>query len=86
MRSENSCYGKMFPSVAVIAHNQPVCGEVFGYRVDYEGQVVQTRETIVNRASWDNCLQCPDLETCYRLSSGKLIMELALRTVPQTVY
>jgi hypothetical protein len=86
MRSENGCYGKMFPSVLGIVHNHTVSGEVFGYRVDYGGQVAQTREAIVNRSGWDKCLQCSEMESCYRLSTVKLLMELALRTVPQTLY
>jgi hypothetical protein len=69
-----------------MAPNQAVCGEVFGYRVDYGGQVAQTREAIVNRENWDKCLQCANVESCYRVSMGKLLMELAVRTVPQTLY
>jgi hypothetical protein len=86
MRNENGCYGKMFPSVIDIVHNHTVSGEVFGYRVDFGGAVVQKRESIVNRTGWDKCLECAELESCYRLSTGKLLMELVVRTVPQTLY
>jgi len=86
MRSENVCYGKMFPSVTPMAHNQTISAEVFGYRVDYQGGVLQKREAIVNDVAWDKCLQCPNAESCYRLSTGKLLMELALQTVPQSLY
>ena len=41
MKSETDCYGKMFPRVIEMAHNNSVTGKVFGYRVDYLGQVDQ---------------------------------------------
>lgn len=86
MKNENACYGKMFPSVASMTLNQAASGEVFGYRVDHSGQVVQKREAIVNRKGWDRCQQCPDMEGCYRVSTGTLLIELALRTVPPTIF
>lgn len=86
MSSENACYGKMFPCVASMGHNQTTSGEVFGYRVDVQGLVVQRREAIVDRRAWNKCMQCLDAESCYRLSTGKLLMELALQGVPQTFY
>jgi hypothetical protein len=86
MSSENACYGNMFPLLRGIVHNQPVYGQVFGYRVNYAGGVAQEREAMVNRTGWEKCLQCPQMEACYRLSTGNFLMELALRTVPQTLY
>jgi len=83
MRNDNECYGKMFPSVIDIVHNHTVSGQVFGYRVD---EVVQEREAVVSRSGWDKCQQCPDMESCYRLSTGRVLMELALRTIPQKPY
>ena len=85
MGNENKCYGAMFPSAVVMVHNQAVSGQVFGYRVDYGGAVVQKREVLVNRSGWDKCLHCPDMESCYRLSMGSLLMELAVGTMPQTL-
>lgn len=86
MNRAQECYGKMFPSVVEMAHNRLVAGKVFGYQVDYSGQVAQTRDTIVDRKAWDQCLECPELDGCYRLSAGTLLMELALRTTPRSLF
>ena len=86
MNHEQECYGKMFPSVVEMAHNGPVAGKVFGYEVDYLGQVAYKRDASVDRDAWRKCLQCPDLDGCYRLSAGTMLMELAAKTMPQTLY
>jgi len=86
MNRESECYGKMFPSVVEMAHNRPVAGKVFGYEVDYPGQVAHKRETMVDRDAWQKCLECCDLNGCYRLSTGTMLMELAVKTTPQTLY
>ncbi len=86
MANQSECYGKMFPSVEVMAHNRGVNGEVFGYRVDYEGAVLKKREAIVNAAAWDECRQCSDMESCCRLSAGMLLMELAVGSAPKSLY
>jgi hypothetical protein len=86
MNGKPECYGKMFPSVVEMAHNRPVAGKVFGYEVNYEGQVAACRAATVNRHAWQRCLECCDLEGCYRLSAGTILMELAVRTLPQSLY
>ncbi len=86
MNREQECYGKMFPSVVEMAHFRAVMGKVFGYQMDYSGQVAQTRETIVDPKAWDQCLECPELDGCYRLSAGTLLMELAVKTSPKSLY
>ncbi len=86
MNREQECYGKMFPPVEEMAHNKGVRGKVFGYRMDYLGQVAQKRETIVDRDAWQKCMECRELDGCYRLSAGKMLMELAVKTSPQSLY
>ena len=86
MNREQECYGKMFPSVVEMAHFRAVMGKVFGYQMGYSGQVAQTRDTIVDRKAWDRCLQCPELDGCYRLSAGTLLMELAVKTSPKSLF
>jgi hypothetical protein len=39
MNREQECYGKLFPSVVEMDHNRAVVGKVFGYHLDYSGQV-----------------------------------------------
>ena len=86
MNQREECYGKMFPSVVEMAHNRLVTGKVFGYEVDYPGQVAHKRDTMVDRDAWQKCLECPDLDGCYRLSAGTMLMELAVKMMPQTLY
>ena len=86
MNREQECYGKMFPSIVELAHDKLVAGKVFGYEMDYPGQVAHKRDTTVDREAWQRCVECPDLDGCYRLSAGTMLMELALKTMSQTLY
>lgn len=86
MNTATDCYGKMFPSVVEMAHGTPVAGKVFGYRVDYPGQVATIHVATVNREAWQQCLECPELDGCYRLSTGTLLMELAVKTSPRSLF
>jgi hypothetical protein len=86
MNREPECYGKLFPSIVEMAHNRPVVGKVFGYEVNYSGQVADKRAATVDRDAWQKCLECCDLDGCYRLSTGTMLMELAVKTSPQSLY
>jgi hypothetical protein len=86
MNKEPECYGKMFPSVVEMAHTRPVVGKVFGYQLHYPGQVAHKRDATVDRDAWHKCLECCDLDGCYRLSAGTMLMELAVKTSPQSLY
>ncbi len=86
MNTQADCYGKMFPSVIEMAHNKPVAGRVFGYQVDYTGLVAHKRDAMVDRDAWQLCLKCPDFATCYQLSTATILMELAVKTTPQSLY
>ena len=86
MNRVQECYGKMFPSVVGMAHNKAVAGKVFGYQLDYSGQVAQGRDTTVDGVAWEKCLECRELEGCYRLSIGTMLMDLAVKTSPKSLY
>lgn len=86
MNTQPECYGKMFPSVVEMAHNKSVAGKVFGYEVDYPGQVARKRDAMVNRDAWRRCLECPDFNGCYQLSTATMLMELAVKSTPQSLY
>ena len=79
MKHASGCYGKMYPATLLKVANREVMGKVFGYRVDHSG-VVETRRTVsTDLGAWEQCIQCPDFDSCYRLSAGTLLMELAAR-------
>ena len=80
MKIQADCYGKMFPDVIRMVHNEPITGKVFGYRVDHPGMAVSNRAATVNREEWQRCLECPEFECCYHLSIGTVLMELAVKS------
>ena len=77
MKNEPDCYGGMFPPLIPLTHNETVAGKVFGYRV--EGIMVPRRTVTINREAWRQCLQCPDFDACYRLSTATALMEMAVK-------
>lgn len=86
MIPKQECYGKMFPSVVEMDHYKPVAGKVFGYQLDYSGQVAQRRDATIDRDAWQKCLECRELDGCFRLSAGTMLMELAVKTSPKSLY
>jgi hypothetical protein len=86
MNHEQECDGKMFPSVVEMAHFKAVKGKVFGYQLDYSGQVAQKRDTTVDSGAWQKCLECREFEGGYRLSTGTMLMNLTVRTSPKSLY
>lgn len=86
MNREQECYGKMFPSVVEMAHFKAVKGKVFGYQLDYSGQVAQKRDATVDREAWEKCLECRELDGCLRLSEATMLMKLAVKTSPKSLY
>lgn len=86
MKQKQECYGKMFPSVLEMAHNRAVSGRVFGYQLDYSGQVAQKAESTIDREAWEKCLECHELDGCFQLSTGTMLMELAVKSSPKSLY
>jgi hypothetical protein len=75
---EKDCYGKMFPSVITRPNNVRMAGEVFSYHVEQPGLMATHRSVSVNQEAWRRCVACEDYETCYRLSVGRLLLEITL--------
>ena len=86
MSLERECYGKMFPSIVEMVHNRPIAGKVFGYEVHYSGQVAQSRRATVDHDAWEECLKCSCMDSCFRVSTGTILMELAVKTAPSSQY
>ena len=79
MTATPQCYGGMFPSVLPLGTNRSVAGKVFSYRVNMPGVAVTSRTMDLDREAWHECVQCAFFEDCYRLSTGRLLLECALR-------
>jgi len=86
MNSKRTCYGEMFPSIVEMVHNTPITGKVFGYDVSYSGQVAQRQGATVNLDGWQECLKCSYMDDCYRVSTGRMLMELAVKNKPVSQY
>ena len=78
MNNQRECYGKMFPSLLARTGDGTAKGKVFGFRIDRPGVVVTKRAATIDREAWQECLVCPDLDGCYRLSTGTLHLEAVL--------
>ena len=78
MPHSSACYGRMYPPTLVKTPNKEVKGKVFGYRVDHTGVVESRRTVTTDPDAWRECTQCPDLDGCFRLSTGTVLMEIAL--------
>ncbi len=86
MSREQEGYGMMSLRWWEMAHTKVVAGRVFGYQLDYSGQVAQRRDATADRDAWEKCLDCPELDGCYRLSMGTMLMELVLKTSAISLY
>lgn len=81
MKEALECYGKMFPSILALAHNRKVSGTVFGYEIDHPGIVTRGCQISTDQEAWEKCGQCPAFESCYRLSTGTLLIEYTVRSL-----
>jgi hypothetical protein len=73
------CYGTMFPSILRPEADKIVSGKVFSFEiVRAGGTFVSYRRVAVNRQEWDDCLNCPEFEHCYKLCTGRLALEAAI--------
>ncbi len=73
-----NCFGKMFPPVIRQSDNATIAGKVLSYHVEHSGIVATDRSIMVDEKAWRQCAMCEDHESCYRLSIGKLLLEIAL--------
>ncbi len=72
------CYGQMFPPVIRQPGNIRIAGQVLSYQVSRPGMFPTDRTVAVDQQAWRECLVCPEYETCYRLSTSRLLLEMAL--------
>lgn len=80
MSETPSRYGGLFPETLVKASNQDVKSRVFGYHLDHHGVVESGRTVTTDRDAWHACTTCPELDGCYRLSVGRILMDIAVRS------
>ena len=74
------CYGSMFPSVLALREGLPTSGTVFSVVLERAGGLWRSHRAVrADVKRWDECLQCADFESCYKLSMAKLALESAIQ-------
>lgn len=53
-------------------------GKVFGFELDTTGLARSDRKVIANIEEWDDCLDCPEFDHCYRYCMARLTLEAAI--------
>ena len=73
------CYGAMFPDALHFTSNRPIRGKIFSYEMELAGGLMWAdRRTSADIHEWDDCLQCPEFDHCYRFRLGKLALQAAI--------
>lgn len=72
------CFGKMFPDDLHLKHNTPNEGKVFTVQLNRLGglmPVTSDRSIKIDIDQWDDCQQCPEFESCYKLCLARVTLE-----------
>ena len=73
------CFGAMFPEDLHLQTDQPSKGKVFSAVMHRAGGMWRIGERIqADIAEWDDCQQCPEFESCYKLCLAKVALESAV--------
>ena len=73
------CFGKMFPESFHLRTDQPNKGKVFTAQMQRSGGWIRSGERIeADIEEWDDCQQCPEFESCYKLCLAKVALESAV--------
>jgi hypothetical protein len=77
-----ACYGEMFPDLLHLGTEGKAAGKVFSFViVSPPGLMRPPRHVAVNRQEWDQCLACPEFDSCYKLSMARLALEAAVANI-----
>lgn len=79
MTEHKPCYGTMFPDLIAPVDTGMHSGEVFSFEIKNFGLTHGERRVDVAMDAWEECLRCSDFEDCYKLSTGKLMLQTAIR-------
>ena len=79
MAQHKFCYGKMFPDVVSPVATGLHSGKVFAFEIEDIGLARGTRRVDTDVDAWEECLNCSEFEDCYKLSTGKLLLQTAIR-------
>lgn len=75
------CFGTMFPDDLHLKSNQPNEGKVFTVWVELIGGFNRgDRKIKADIEQWDDCQQCPEFDSCYKLCLAKTTLESVVAT------
>ncbi len=71
----------MFPDVLHLEIDRPQRGKVFSLLLERAGEMFRcNRKVSGDIEPWDACRKCPEFESCYQLSMGKLLLASSIVT------
>ena len=77
-KEHKPCYGTMFHDTLHFATNEAMKGKVFSFELDTSGLARSDRKVMANIEEWDDCLECPEFDHCYRYCMARLSLEAAI--------
>ena len=77
-REHKACYGTMFHETLHFSTNRAMNGKVFSFELDSMGLARSDRVVNADIAEWDDCLDCPEFDHCYKFCMAKLTLEGAI--------
>ncbi len=77
-KEHKSCYGTMFHDTLHFAANEEMKGKVFSFELDTAGLARSDRQVMAKIEEWDDCLECPEFDHCYRYCMARLTLEAAI--------
>lgn len=67
------CFGTIFPQRIQPGHND---AKVFSVQIDLPAGMMRRTEVFdTDVAQWDDCQQCPEFDSCYKLCMARIAFE-----------
>ena len=77
-REHKACYGTMFHDTLHFETSKEMKGKVFGFELDSAGLARSDRFVKADILQWDDCLDCPEFDHCYKFCMAKLALSTAI--------
>jgi hypothetical protein len=69
----------MLPDALHFQTDRMIAGKVFSFELDSASGVGRRERKVgANLLEWDDCVQCPEYEHCYRYCMAKMELEAAI--------
>jgi len=77
-REHKTCYGTMFHDTLHFDANKEMNGKVFSFEISSMGLGRSDRLVKSNISEWDDCLECPEFDHCYKFCMARLALGTAV--------